>query len=294
MSFATSFTTKFAMKLTLAARYFISAFLMLAMWSTNSFAVGHGAGGTTSGANSAIKTAEVVYKSGEQSFTGLVSKPANLKGAVPGLLLIHNWMGVTAETKLQAERYAKLGYVVFSVDVYGTEVRPKDAKEAGFEATKYKSNRKLFRERLELGLEQLKKDKSVDAHHVAVLGYCFGGTGALELARDGAEVAGAISFHGGLDSPVPDDGKKIKTKIIAFHGAIDPYVAAADLSAFENEMITHKVDYQLVKFGGAVHSFTERAAGTDISKGAAYNEKADLRSFQMAEQFLREIFIAKK
>ncbi len=97
-----------------------------------------------------------------------------------------------------------------------------------------------------------------------------------------------MSFHGGLDSPTPADGAQIKAKVLALHGAIDPYVPAAEVAAFESEMQKFGVDYELVKYGGAVHSFTDFGAGTDNSKGAAYNANADARSFERAKDFLAE------
>jgi dienelactone hydrolase len=237
-----------------------------------------------------VKTEVVNYTQGADKFQGLVVKPVGAKGDRPGILMVHNWMGVTDETKKQAERFAEKGYIVFAADIYGADIRPKDPKAAGAEATKYKTNRKLFRERLQLGLAELQKVKGVNTKQLVAAGYCFGGTAAIELARSGADIKGAISFHGGLDSPTPADGKNIKAKIIAFHGAIDPYVPANELAAFETEMNANKIDYQLVKLGGAVHSFTDLAAGSDISKGAAYNEVADKRSFKMSENFLAELF----
>jgi dienelactone hydrolase len=223
-------------------------------------------------------------------FDGFVISPKHLKKSAPGIVLVHNWMGVSDETKKQARRFAQLGYVVFLADIYGQGIRPKDPKEAGALATKYKTNRQLFRERLNDALTELKKQKNVNVEKLAVAGYCFGGTGAIELARSGAPVLGSISFHGGLDSPAPSDGKNIKGKILALHGAIDPYVPAAELTAFEDEMKNSQVDYQLIKYGGAVHSFTDMGAGTDITKGAAYNALSDERSFLAARQFLNEIF----
>lgn len=226
----------------------------------------------------------------KEKFEGYVVSNDAVKGLTPGVLIIHNWKGLTDETKKQANRYAALGYVTFAVDVYGKGLRPKDGKEAGEYATKYKGDRKLFRERLLLGLEELKKQKNVDPKRIAVVGYCFGGTGAIELARSGADILGAISFHGGLDSPTPEDGKNIKAKVLALCGAIDPYVQAKDIAAFEAELNEHKVDYQVVRYSGAVHSFTDEGAGTDISKGAAYNPIVDSRSYIAAQIFLGEIF----
>ena len=138
------------------------------------------------------------------------------------------------------------------------------------------------------GLKTLRDQPQVDKTKIVDIGYCFGGTAALELGRTGADLRNIVSFHGGLDSPKPEDGKKIKAKVLALHGADDPFVSAADLAAFESEMRNNKVDWQLVKYGGAVHSFTEKTAGTDNSKGAAYNADADRRSWQAFKDFLKE------
>ena len=122
------------------------------------------------------------------------------------------------------------------------------------------------------------------------MGYCFGGTGVLELARSGAELSAVISFHGGLNSPTPSDGKNIKARVLALHGADDPLVSADNLNSFEQEMRTHSVDWQLIKYGGAVHSFTDPTAGNDPKKAAAYNPLADKRSWQAMQNFLTESF----
>ena len=225
-------------------------------------------------------------------FEGYFVSPKAAKKNTPGILMIHNWKGVTEETKKQADRFASLGYHVFAADIYGKGVRPTEAKDAGAQATIYKTDRKLFRERIRLGMDELIKLQGND--QIVVAGYCFGGTAAIEAARSGAKILGAISFHGGLDSPTPADGKNIKGKVLALHGAIDPYVPAAELAAFEKEMEDSNVDYQLVKYGGAVHSFTELGAGTDNSKGAAYNDTADKRSFAAAADFLKEAFTKAK
>lgn len=237
----------------------------------------------------AVKSKVLTYKKGSDTFEGLLVQPeGGQKTKGPAILMIHNWLGVTDETKTQATRMANLGYTVFAADIYGKGVRPKGPEEAGPESTKYKNNRALFRERLLLGLETLKAQEGVDASKIVAVGYCFGGTGVIELARAGADVRGVVSFHGGLDSPSPDDGKNIKARVLALHGADDPYVKAEDLAAFENEMRTHKIDWRLVKYGNTVHSFTEKAAGNDNSKGAAYNALADARSFEEFKDFMKE------
>jgi dienelactone hydrolase len=199
-------------------------------------------------------------------------------------------MGLTDYEKRRAEQLAQLGYVAFCADVYGKGIRPKDRQEAGVEATKYKADRALLRARVNAALDELKRNALADPKRIAAIGYCFGGTAVIELARSGAEVAGIVSFHGGLDSPAPADGKNIKCKVLACHGADDPFVPAKELAAFEDEMRAANVDWQLIQYGGAVHSFTQPMAGNDNSKGAAYNEKADQRSWQAMKDFFAEIF----
>ena len=242
-------------------------------------------------ASAAITEKTIEYQDAGHTYEGFVAMPksVSVKKPAPGVLVIHNWFGVSEETRSKARALAQLGYVAFAADIYGKGIRPTSPADAGKLATQYKSDRKLYREHLALGLKTLESIPGVRAGAVAAIGYCFGGTGVIELARSGAAVKGVVSFHGGLDSPDPSAGKNIRARVLALHGADDPYVPAADLAAFESEMSTHKIDWELVKFGGAVHSFTDKGAGTDASKGAAYNESADRRSWEMMRGFLREV-----
>ena len=213
---------------------------------------------------------------------------------VPGVLVIPDWTGVAEFSKGQALDFARMGMVVVVADIYGKGVRPQGPAACGAEAGKYKSDRALFRARLLAGLEQLKQQPRVDPNQMVAVGYCFGGTGVLELARAGAEVRGVVSFHGGLDSPTPADGKNIKTKILILHGVDDPYVPAEGIAAMTAEFNAAKVDWQMVSYGGAVHSFTNPAAGTDNRKGAAYNAVADARSWGATRLFFREVLAPEK
>src|SRR4029453_19279552 len=128
---------------------------------------------------------------------------------------------------------------------------------------------------VEAGVGAPKKRGQVDGAKTGAMGYCFGGTTALELARSGADVAGVVSFHGGLGTSTPAQPGAVKGKVLALHGAEDPFVPPTEVAAFEEEMRKAGVDWQLVAYGGAVHSFTDWDAGSDNSKGAAYNAKAD-------------------
>jgi dienelactone hydrolase len=185
---------------------------------------------------------------------------------------------------------AALGYVALAADVYGKGVRPANAQEAQTEATKYYKDRALLRSRLRAGLDFLAGQPQVDAARLGAMGYCFGGAGALELARSGAPLKGVVTFHGSLTTPDPADAKNIQAKILVCHGADDPFVKQADVTAFMDEMRAANVDWQLVQYSGAVHSFTDKRAGNDNSKGAAYNENADRRSWRAMRDFWEETF----
>ena len=241
-------------------------------------------------AQAKIVTQTLEYKQGDLTLEGYLAYDDSAVGKRPGVLVVHQWLGLTDYEKHRAEQLAALGYVAFCADIYGKGIRPKDTSEAGVQAAKYKSDRALLRLRVNAGLEALKKNELVDTTRVAAIGYCFGGTAAIELARSGADIAGVVSFHGGLDSPKPADGKNIKCKVLVCHGADDPFEAPADLAAFENEMRQANVDWVLIKYGGAVHSFTQPTAGNDNSKGAAYNERADRRSWAAMKMFFAGIF----
>jgi dienelactone hydrolase len=241
-------------------------------------------------ARAKIVTKVIDYQQGDTTLEGYLAYDDAIAGKRPGVLIVHQWLGLTDYEKHRAEQLASLGYVAFCADIYGKGIRPANTAAAGGEATKYKSDRALLRLRVNAGLAELKKNDLVDNSRVAAIGYCFGGTTVIELARSGAELNGIVSFHGGLDSPAPADGKNIKCKVLVCHGADDPFEKPADLAAFENEMRQANVDWELIKYGGAVHSFTQPMAGNDNSKGAAYNERADKRSWQDMNQFFAEIF----
>lgn len=238
----------------------------------------------------ALKTETVTYREGDTTCKGYLAYDDAADSKRPGVLVVHEWMGLNDYAKKRANQLAEEGYVAFAADIYGKGTQAKDPKQAGGLAAKYKGDRALFRRRVTAALETLRKDPRVDDKKLAAIGYCFGGTGVLELARDGADLAGVVSFHGGLDAPADAEKKKIKAKILVLHGADDPHVPPAQVEAFEREMREAGADWQLNAYGGAVHAFTNPANGTDNSKGAAYNASADLRSWAAMELFFGEIF----
>ncbi len=239
---------------------------------------------------SAIKSETVEYKEGNTTLEGVLVYDDSIATKRPGILIAHQWKGLSDYERKRAEMLAQLGYVAFAADIYGKGVRPADPKAAGEMASKYKADRELLRRRVQAGFDQLKKSHGVDSQKIGAIGYCFGGTTVLELARSGADVAGIVSFHGALATPTPDDAKNIKGKVLACHGADDPFVPPAEVNGFEEEMRKAKVDWQLIAYGNSVHSFTDWNAGNDNSKGAAYNERADKRSWQAMKDFFNELF----
>jgi dienelactone hydrolase len=230
------------------------------------------------------------YRHGDTILEGYLAYDDRIKEKRPGVMVVHEWYGLNDYAKARAEQLANLGYIAFAVDIYGKGVRAKNREEAAKLAGMYRSDRGLMRARAAAGLEALRQQPQVDGSRIAAIGYCFGGGTALELARSGAQLSGVVSFHGNLDTPDPGDAKNIKAKVLALHGADDPLVTPAHVHAFQDEMRKASVDWQMVLYGGAVHSFTNPASGSDPSKGLAYNEKADSRSWAAMRLFFDEIF----
>jgi len=237
-----------------------------------------------------IKTQVVEYKQGDTVLEGYLAYDDAITTPRPGVLVVHTWTGVGDYVKQRTEQLAAEGYIAFAADIYGKGIRPNNPTDAAAQAKIYRSDRQLMRDRAQAGLTVLKNHPlSIDSQ-LAAIGYCFGGGVSLELARSGAPVAGVVSFHGNLDTPNPAAAQNIKGKVLVLHGASDPYVPPEQVAAFEKEMTTANVDWQLIAYGGAVHSFTEPAAGNDKSKGAAYDRQADVRSWAAMKQFFAEIF----
>jgi dienelactone hydrolase len=243
----------------------------------------------TEGAKMVNKTVE--YRQGDTVLEGYLAYDDTFAGKRPGVLVVHEWNGLGDYVKKRANQLARLGYVAFCADIYGKGIRPDTVEAAAKEAAKYRgADRSLLRARAQAGLDELRRQPMVDADRLAAIGYCFGGTAVLELARSGADMRGVVSFHGGLDTPNPADAKKIRAKVLVLHGADDPHVPPSQVAAFEDEMRKGGVDWQMVIYGGAVHSFTNPDSGSDPSKGVAYNEKADRRSWEAMKVFFAEIF----
>lgn len=236
--------------------------------------------------HSQIKTIE--YKDGTQLLSGVCVSPQKPLKNNPGILILPAWMGVDDHAKDSASRLAALGYYTFVADIYGVNKRPTNFKEAGQTAGYYKNNILDYQRRIQLALDQL-VSQGANADEIVVIGYCFGGTGAIESARSNMKVKGIVSFHGGLGRDENRTTDFMNPKVLILHGADDPYVPETEVKSFQNEMRSAKADWQMIYYANSVHSFTDRNAGTDNSKGAAYNEKAEKRSWIAMLDFLKEV-----
>ncbi len=239
-------------------------------------------------ADAAGKT--VIYKDGATELEGYLAMPAKVDTSMPAILVVHDWKGNGDYSMRRADMLAEEGFVAFAVDIYGKGVRPQTNDEARTEATKYYIDRGLMQRRMLAAFEEVKRVKGVDSKRIGAMGYCFGGQAALEIARAGADVVGVISFHGSLVPADTNHLKPITAKVLVFHGADDPFVSAENIAAFQKEMNAAKVDWELVMYSGAVHSFTKKEAGNDLSQGQAYNERADKRSWEQMDDFWEECF----
>ncbi len=237
-----------------------------------------------------MQMTDIEYKHGSDVLEGFLAFDETKGDRRPGILLFPEWYGVAEHAKARAKMLAELGYVAFAADMYGKGIRPAQFDDCSREAGKYQRDRQLMRGRGRAGLDVLRSLSQVNPNKLAGIGYCVGGTLVLELARDGADLSGIVTFHAALNTPRPEDAKNIKGKVLVLHGADDALVPDAEVLAFEKEMRDAKVDWQLVSYGNTVHSFTNWDLDSDHSKPAAYNEKSDARSWAAMRAFFEEIF----
>lgn len=232
----------------------------------------------------------VLYEQDGTTLEGFQVHDDSVEGTRPGILVVHQWTGLTDYEKKRSRMLAELGYNVLAVDVYGQGIRPQPP-EAGAEAGKYKNDRELFRARLQAGLKVLQEAELTDTSRIAAIGYCFGGTGVLELARAGADIRGVVSFHGGLGAAEGMEARPdtVNARVLVCHGAEDPYAPLEEVTGFWKEMNEAGADWQLVTYPNAVHSFTQPMAGDDPSKGAAYDAAADELSWRDMRDFFDRV-----
>jgi dienelactone hydrolase len=207
----------------------------------------------------------------------------------PGVLLVHGGAGLDDHARQQARRYAELGYVVLACDLFGRDTAGGPREQIITLVTEMRDDPARLVRRTRAGLDLLSQVKAID-ERIAVVGFCFGGLAALQLARSGAPIAAAVSIHGSLATSVRAVPGQVRARLLVCHGAMDPHVPLADVTAFTEEMNAAGADWQLNMYGRAQHGFTHTHAKPGAIPGVAYHEQADTLSFAATRDFLARAF----
>jgi dienelactone hydrolase len=237
-------------------------------------------------------TRDITYEADGRSMVGTLALPDGTETDTrPGVLVCHEGPGLDDHARARATRLAdELGYVAFALDYHGEGKPIGDREQMMARIGELRGDPARNWAVGAAGLDVLRAEPRTDPDRVAAIGYCFGGTLALELARGGADLKAVVGFHSGLSTVQPENARNITGKVLALIGADDPMVDIDERRAFEEEMRAGGVDWQLVAYGGAVHSFTNpRASMVDIP-GIAYNEATDRRSWQAMVDLFSEVF----
>lgn len=245
-------------------------------------------------AQAEVKTKAVAYMYDGVKLKGYLAWDDAIKGKRPGVLVVHEWWGLNDYARKRAEQLAGLGYVAFCPDMYGEGKTTEHPKEAGEMAGEVRKNIKTWQGRALAGLKILQDNELVDTKRIAAIGYCFGGSTALQLAYSGADLVAVVTFHAALPVPEPEQAKAIKGKVMICHGAADSFIPEATIQKVRSALEDAKVDYQMIYYGGAQHSFTVAGVDKVGVKGLSYNAHADKRSWQDMQQMFDEVFGGKK
>jgi dienelactone hydrolase len=242
-----------------------------------------------------VRTQVIEYKHGDVVLEGLLAwddAVATAKTPQPGVIVCPEWWGNNDYPRGRAKQLAELGYVALAIDVYGKGKLTKDAEQAGKWAGELYGAPDVARGRAQAGLALLVQQPQVDKTRLAAIGYCMGGTIALELARTGADLDAVVAFHAGKLTAMGDaaDNSKIKAVLTVCHGQDDAFVSAEELENFHAQMKAAKLDYQFLSYAGAVHAFTNPNADKAGVPGVAYHAAADRRSWEHMKLALAEAF----
>ena len=244
-------------------------------------------------AQAAMVVKPISYTVDKTVFAGHLVYDDSSKALRPGLVMVPNWMGETDAAVDKARTIASTDYVILVADMYGEGVRPKNADEARAQVSKLYGDREMLRARINEAVATLRAQVGkapLKPGKIAAIGFCFGGSTVLELARSGADIAGVVSFHGGLSTSKPAAPASAKAPILVLNGADDQGTSLEDIGKFNDEMNQAGADWQFVNFSGAVHCFAESDANSP--PGCLYNERAAKRAFRMMDNFLAEVFAA--
>lgn len=246
-----------------------------------------------SAAHAAVQGKEVSYSANGTTLKGYIAYDDAVKGKRPGILVIHEWWGHNEYARKRARMLAEHGYTALALDMYGNGKQahhPDDAQKFSSEVSK---NAVLAKARFDAAYNLISKEDTVDANNIGAIGYCFGGTVALNMARIGEPLKAVVSFHGGLGTDTPAEAGKVKARLASFTGEDDPFIPAAQVAAFRQEMDKAGVTYKAVTYPGAKHAFTNPEAdkfGQEFKLPLAYNAAADKASWDEGLAFLADAF----
>lgn len=232
----------------------------------------------------------ITYHDGQTALQGFLAWNDAIDGKRPGVLVVHEWWGLNDYARSRAKQLARLGYVAFALDMYGEGKVTEHPQEAGEWAGVIRRNVAKWQKRAMAGLDVLRQQETVDQRRLAAIGYCFGGATVCQLAYSGANLNGVVSFHGSLPVPEPGPASPINAKMLICHGAADNFVPDAQVAKFQSALEQAGVDWQMIHYSGAKHSFTNPGADKRGIDGLRYNKAADVRSWQHMQTFFDEIF----
>ena len=242
---------------------------------------------------SSIVAKEVTYSSEGTPLKGFLVYDQNKEGRRPGIIVVHEWWGMNQYARHRAEMLAKLGFIALAIDMYGNGKIARHPDNAGKFATEIMDHMDTARARFDAGLKLLKEQPQTDTSNIAAIGYCFGGGIVLRMALEGANLKGVVSFHGDLPTESVKNPEQVKAKILVCNGADDPFNPVKKVDAFKDAMDKAGIDYKLINYPGAEHSFTNPAAdslGKKFNLPLAYNKQADEKSWEAMQNFFKKIF----
>jgi len=240
----------------------------------------------------AIKEEPVTYKDGATTLKGFVVYDEARQGRRPGILVVHEWWGITPHVRGEARKFAEQGYTAIVVDMYGNGQTASNPKDAGKLAGSVMKNPPVMQSRFNAARAELVKHSTVDASRVGAAGYCFGGAVALNMARAGADLAGVAVFHASLATNTPAP-RQVKPRILVLNGAADPLVKPDQIEAFKRDMGAAKANYRFINYPGAVHAFTNPEAtelGKKFNLPIAYNAEVDREAKSETAKFFADAF----
>ena len=240
-----------------------------------------------------IVTKQITYSADGTTLKGFLTYDSSQTGKRPGIIVVHEWWGLNQYARHRAEMLAKLGYIAFAVDMYGNGTVADHPKEAGKFAMAVMQKMDTARARFDAGLRLLREQPQTDPSKIAAIGYCFGGGIVLRMALGGTDLNGVVSFHGDLPTDSITNPKDVKARMLICNGAADPLNPPDKIEAFEKKMNSANLNYKLINYPGAKHSFTNPAAdsiGNKYNLPLAYNKQADEKSWETMKNFFDEIF----